>query len=45
MVTSAVPRTTTQCSALWWCFCSERRLPGETKRCFTWKRDPLMIDE
>src|ERR1700685_2871324 len=35
-VTSAAPRTTTQCSARWWCFCSERRPPGRTTMRLTW---------
>ena len=29
-------RTTTQCSARWWCFCSERRPPGRTTMRLTW---------
>ena len=39
-VTCAVPRTTIQCSARWWCFCSEKRLPGSTTIRLTRKRGP-----
>ena len=39
-VTSAVPRTTTQCSARWWCFCSDSFLPGATTSRFTRNRSP-----
>ena len=37
-VTSAVPRTTTQCSARCMCFCSDSRPPGFTTMRLTWKR-------
>src|SRR5205823_5256021 len=43
IVTSAVPRTTTQCSERCRCFCSESVPPGATTRRFTWKRAPTSI--
>ena len=39
--TRAVPCTTTQCSARWWCICSDSFCPGFTTRRFT--RKPIAL--
>src|SRR5262249_30594036 len=43
-MTFAVPCTTTQCSARWWCFCSDSFAPGFTVMCLTCTRWPLWIE-
>ena len=35
-VMRAVPDTTIQCSARWWCSCSDIEAPGFTESRFTW---------
>jgi hypothetical protein len=42
-VTLAVPETTTQCSARWWCICKESAAPGFTMMRLTWKRSPASM--
>ena len=39
-VTRAVPATTTQCSALWRCICSEMDAPGSIVSLLTWNPGP-----
>ena len=40
LVTSAVPLTTIQCSARWWCICRLSEAPGLTMMRLTWWRGP-----
>ena len=43
LVTSAVPLTTIQCSARWWCICRLSEAPGLTMMRLTWWRGPLSM--
>jgi hypothetical protein len=43
LVTLAVPETTTQCSARWWCLCTDSLAPGLTVMRFTWYLPPISM--